>query len=152
MKPTVKFKKLAHFCGLLPAYQSSGASGCDVHASLTESINLKPGRRVLVPSGLALEIPEGYEIQVRPRSGLAIKNGITLVNTPGTIDCDYRGELKIILINLGENDFEIKNGDRIAQLILTPTIQAQFMEVDNLMGTERGAGGFGSTDLLPKKN
>ncbi len=146
MKPVVKFKKLDHFCGLLPVYQSSGASGCDVHASLKETVVLKPSSRTLIPTGLAMEIPEGYEIQVRPRSGLAIKNGITLVNTPGTIDCDYRGELKIIIINLGEVDFEIKNGDRIAQLVLAPAIQAQFLETDNLSETSRGAGGFGSTD------
>jgi len=150
MKPVVKFKKLAHFCGSIPTYQSSGASGCDIHASLEKSFILKPGERGLIPSGLALEIPEGYEIQVRPRSGLAIKNGITLVNTPGTIDCDYRGELKIIVINLGEENFEIKNGDRIAQLVLAPAIQGQFIEVGNLSDTERGIGGFGSTDRPPK--
>jgi dUTP pyrophosphatase len=146
MKPVVKFKKLDHFCGSVPAYQSSGASGCDIHASLKESIVLKPGARTLIPTGLALEIPEGFEIQVRPRSGLAIKSGITLVNTPGTIDFDYRGELKIIIINLGEAGFEIKNGDRIAQLVLAPVIQAQFIEAENLSETQRGVGGFGSTD------
>jgi len=146
--PIVKFTKLEHFCGLLPTYQSSGASGCDVHASLKEPMILEAGKRALVPTGLCLEIPKGYEVQVRPRSGLAIKNGIALINSPGTIDSDYRGELKIIVINLGETRFEIKNGDRIAQLVLAPTVQCQFLEASHLTETQRGAGGFGSTDLI----
>jgi len=130
----------------MPQYQSAGASGCDIHASVDQAVILKPGDRSLIPTGLALEIPDGFEIQVRPRSGLAIKSGITLVNSPGTIDSDYRGELKIIVINLGDTPFEIKNGDRIAQLILAPVIQADFLEVGSLSSTDRGAGGFGSTD------
>lgn len=147
MKPLVKFKKLAHFCAGIPQYQSSQASGCDIGASIEKEITLKPGERALVPTGLVLDIPEGYEIQVRPRSGLAIKNGIALVNSPGTIDSDYRGELKIIIINLGDKNFEIKKGDRIAQLVLAPVIQAQFIEADELSKTDRGAGGFGSTGI-----
>src|ERR1700728_1729630 len=128
MKPTIKFTKLPHFCGELPQYQTTGASGCDVRASIDKAIVLKPGDRGLIPTGLSLEIPQGFEIQVRARSGLAIKNGIALVNAPGTIDSDYRGELKVILINLGGTDFKIKRGDRIAQLVLAPVLQADFVE------------------------
>ena len=125
-KIPLKVKKLAHFKGDLPAYQSSLASGFDIRAQLTASLILKPGERALIPIGLSFEIPAGYEIQARPRSGLAIKNGISLVNTPGTIDADYRGEVKIILINLGQEEFEIKDQDRVAQLVLAPVIQAVF--------------------------
>lgn len=138
-------KKLEHFKGELPKYQSLLASGFDVRAQLSESIILKPLQRALIPTGLSFEIPESYEIQARPRSGLAIKNGISLVNTPGTIDADYRGEVKIIVINLSSEDFEIKDQERIAQLVLAPVVQAEFILKENLSETERGAGGFGST-------
>lgn len=141
----VKIKKLDHFKGDLPKYQSALASGLDVRAQLSDDIVLKPGERVLVPTALSFSIPEGFEIQARPRSGLAIRDGISLVNTPGTIDADYRGEVKIILINLGQNEVVIKDQDRIAQLVLCPVVQAQFVEVTSLDETERGAGGFGST-------
>lgn len=146
-KIALKIQKLAHFKGDLPAYQSSLASGFDVRAQLDKAMILKPGERALIPTALAFEIPPGYEIQARPRSGLAIKNGISLVNTPGTIDADYRGEVKIILINLGQEPFEIKDQDRIAQLVLAPVIQADLQLVESLSQTDRGAGGFGSTGV-----
>jgi len=112
-----------------------------------EPIVLSPGERGLVPTGLVVEIPDGYEGQVRPRSGLALKNGISLVNTPGTIDSDYRGELKVIMINLGEDHFMVNYGDRIAQLVIAPVVQAQIIEVDEISDSERGSGGFGSTGV-----
>ncbi|MBX7539542.1 dUTP diphosphatase [Qipengyuania sphaerica] len=140
----VQVKRLPHGHGLeLPAYATSGAAGMDVLAA--ESVTLKPGQRYAVATGLALAIPQGYEIQVRPRSGLALKHGITVPNTPGTIDSDYRGELKIILINHSDDNFEIARGDRVAQLVLAPVVQARWNEVDELDDTERGEGGFGST-------
>ena len=129
----------------LPFYASTGASGADVKAFISETISVPPGKMKIVPTGLRLEIPFGYEIQVRPRSGLAFKNQITILNTPGTIDADYRGELKIMVINLGEDTFEIEPGMRIAQLVLAPVIQANFIEVPLLVDTQRGAGGFGHT-------
>jgi dUTP pyrophosphatase len=141
----LKIQKLSHFQGELPAYQSTLASGFDVRAQIPSSVVLKPGERALIATGLCFEIPEGFEIQARPRSGLAIKNGISLVNTPGTIDADYRGEVKIILINLGQEPFIIQPQDRIAQLVLCPVVQAQFQLVEQLSDTARGAGGFGST-------
>jgi dUTP pyrophosphatase len=147
MRPTIKFFKLPHFRGQVPAYQTPESSGCDVAAALKEDLVLEPGRRTLVPTGLKLEIPRGFEIQVRPRSGLAFKNGITLVNTPGTIDSDYRGELKIILINLGEEPFTIKPGDRIAQLVVAPVLQGVFEEASSVNKTDRDIGGFGSTGV-----
>lgn len=131
----------------VPTYQSVGAAGADVYAFIPQDILLQPGKRVLIPTGLCFQIPEGYEIQVRPRSGLAAKNGVTCLNTPGTIDSDYRGEVKVLLINLGEEPFLIHNGDRIAQLVVAPVLQAQFTSVDFLDSTERGAGGFGSTGV-----
>ncbi len=143
----LKVKKMPHFKGDSPAYQSSLASGFDVRAQLDSNLVVKPGERVLVPTGLSFEIPVGYEIQARPRSGLAIKNGISLVNSPGTIDADYRGEVKIILINHGQETFEIKDQDRIAQLVLCPVVQVQFQWSQELDSTERGAGGFGSTGV-----
>jgi dUTP pyrophosphatase len=146
-KIPLKVQKLVNFKGEIPAYQSALASGLDVRAQLEKTITLKPGERALIPSGLAFEIPAGYEIQARPRSGLAIKNGISLVNTPGTIDADYRGEVKIILINLGQEIFEIKDQDRVAQLVLAPVIQADLQIVESLSQTDRGAGGFGSTGV-----
>jgi len=131
----------------LPVYKTPGSAGADVCAYITEPVTLKKGERSIVPTGLFFEIPEGYEIQVRPRSGLAAKNGVTVLNTPGTIDSDYRGELKVILINLGNEDFVINNGDRIAQIILAPVVQAAFEVVDAISETERGQGGFGSTGV-----
>lgn len=140
-------KTLENFQGALPQYESTLASGFDVRAQLDASMIVAPGQRVLIPTGLAFAIPEGFELQARPRSGLAAKFGISLVNTPGTIDADYRGEVKIILINHGQEDFEIKDQDRVAQLVLAPVIQAEFVLVDSLSDTNRGAGGFGSTGV-----
>jgi dUTP pyrophosphatase len=145
---TVQVRPLPHFEGLeLPAYETSGSAGMDVRAALpaAESITLKPGERAMVPTGLSVAIPEGYEIQVRPRSGLAAKHGLTCLNTPGTIDSDYRGEIKVILINLGAEAFVIQRGERIAQLVLAPVTRLAWSEVDALDETARGAGGFGST-------
>jgi dUTP pyrophosphatase len=147
LRVPVKVKRLEHYRGDLPKYQSNGASGFDVRAQISGSIVLRPGERALVPTGLSFEIPFGYEIQARPRSGLAIKNGLSLVNSPGTIDADYRGEVKVILINQGNEDFEIKDQDRIAQLVIAPVIQAVFEEATELGETLRGSGGFGSTGV-----
>ncbi|QSB44620.1 dUTP diphosphatase [Tsuneonella flava] len=141
---SVKLKRLPHSEGLpLPAYATQGAAGMDVLAA--EDVTIDPGARHAVATGLAMAIPAGYEIQVRPRSGLALKHGITVPNTPGTIDSDYRGELKVILINHGAEPFAIARGDRVAQLVLAPVTQARWCEVDELDETDRGAGGFGST-------
>lgn len=134
----------------LPGYESAGAAGADLranfpHDSRAHGLTLKPGARALVPTGLRLEIPDGYEVQIRPRSGLALKYGIALVNAPGTIDSDYRGPLGVILVNLGTEDFRIGHGDRIAQMVVAPVVQAQFSETRALSETRRGAGGFGST-------
>ena len=130
----------------LPAYETSSSAGMDLRAYLPEGpITLKPMQRTLVPTGLFMEIPEGYEGQVRPRSGLAIKNGITVLNTPGTIDADYRGEVKIILINLSDTDFVINSGERVAQIVFAKCEQMEVINVDTLSDTERGAGGFGHT-------
>ncbi|MDE4134089.1 dUTP diphosphatase [Phaeobacter sp. QD34_3] len=131
----------------LPSYETSGAAGADLRADLPErgSIVLEPGARALVPTGLRVEIPDGYEIQIRPRSGLALKHGITLPNTPGTIDSDYRGPLGVIVLNAGQERFEIAHGDRIAQMVVAPVLQARFELVDALSETTRGSGGFGST-------
>lgn len=140
----VQVKRLPHGEGLdLPHYATSGAAGMDIISA--EDVTLAPGARHAVATGLAVAIPQGYEIQVRPRSGLALKHGITVPNTPGTIDSDYRGELKVIMINHGSAPFPIARGDRVAQLVLAPVTQAQWEEVDKLDDTERGAGGFGST-------
>ena len=140
----VKIRRLPHGHGLdLPAYATAGAAGMDVLAA--ESITLRSGQRYAVATGLAMAIPQGYEIQVRPRSGLALKHGITVPNTPGTIDSDYRGELKVILINHGEEDFAIARGDRVAQLVLAPVTRGVWEEVEELEETARGEGGFGST-------
>ncbi len=131
----------------LPSYETAGAAGADVRANLPDgtSIILEPGRRALIPTGLRIEIPQGFEVQVRPRSGLALKHGITLPNTPGTIDSDYRGPLGVIVMNAGQEPFEIAHGERIAQLIVAPVVQAMFQDVEALTETDRGAGGFGST-------
>lgn len=141
----VKIKKWPHYKGELPAYQSHGASGFDVRAQLDKPIILKPMERALVPTGLTFEIPLGYEIQARPRSGLAAKQGLTVLNTPGTIDADYRGEVKVILANLGQEPITINDQERCAQFVICPIIQAQFELVNELSDTARGAGGFGST-------
>ncbi len=143
----VKVKLLPNFTGSLPAYESEWASGFDIRAQLESELTLAPGERTLVPTGLAFEIPIGFELQARPRSGLAIKQGVSLVNTPGTIDADYRGEVKIIVINLGQAPVVIKSGDRIAQLVLCPIFQAEFELVEELGDTKRGEGGFGHTGV-----
>ncbi len=145
---TVSVRPLAHFEGLdLPAYESLGAAGMDVRAAVPEGepIVLAPGQRDMVPTGLSVAIPEGFEIQMRPRSGLAAKHGLTCLNAPGTIDSDYRGELKVILINHGTEAFTIKRGERIGQMVLAPVTRIVWDEVDSLDDTARGAGGFGST-------
>ncbi len=140
----IRIRRLPHGGGLaLPVYATAGAAGMDVLAA--EEVLLQPGRRHAVATGLAVAIPSGFEIQVRPRSGLALKHGISVPNTPGTVDSDYRGELKVILINHGTEDFAIARGDRIAQLVVAPVTRAVWDEVDELDDTARGAGGFGST-------
>ncbi len=144
-KVNVSLKKWPHFKGDLPAYQSEGASGFDIRAQITAPFVLNPGERTMIPTGLSFEIPLGFEIQARPRSGWAAKEGLTVLNTPGTIDADYRGEVKIILINLGKEPIAIKDQDRVAQLVIAPVIMANFSLVEELGSTERGAGGFGST-------
>lgn len=146
MPVRVNLKKLPHGADLpLPAYQSAGAAGFDLTAAIDAPLVLAPGSRALVPTGLAMALPDGFEAQVRPRSGLAAKNGVTVLNTPGTIDSDYRGEVKVILINLGEDAFVVERGMRIAQVIVAPVVQADLVEVKDLDETGRGAGGFGST-------
>ena len=140
----VRVKRLPHGEGLdLPAYATDGAAGMDVVSA--EDVIIQPGARHAVATGLALAIPYGFEVQVRPRSGLALKHGITVPNTPGTIDSDYRGELKVILINHGDSAFEIRRGDRVAQLVVAPVTRGTWLEVEELDETARGAGGFGST-------
>ncbi|GAX87845.1 dUTP pyrophosphatase [Lebetimonas natsushimae] len=138
----LKVKKLNKEA-IIPAYQSEEAAGFDLHS--IENVVIKPGERKLIGTGLAFEIEKGYEIQIRPRSGLAYKHGITVLNTPGTIDSDYRGEIKVLLINLGSENFEVKKGERIAQAVVAPVVQAKFAEVEELSDTKRGGGGFGST-------
>lgn len=130
----------------LPSYESAGAAGADVRAFLDAPVELLPGDRLLVPTGLSFEVPEGYELQVRPRSGLAFRHGVTVLNAPGTIDSDYRGEVKVLLVNLGKEKFMINPGDRIAQLVLSPVAKASF-RISELSRTERGEGGFGSTGV-----
>lgn len=132
---------------IVPEYKTLGAAGADVYAFLKEPVLIAVGKSCIIPTGVFYEIPEGFEIQVRPRSGLAAKNGVTVLNTPGTIDSDYRGELQVILINLGNEDFVVNNGDRIAQIIVAPVIQGNFIKVKNLSVTERGEKGFGSTGV-----
>ena len=135
------------YLNISPTYETTHAAGADIKAFLKENIVINPLNRAIISTGILLELPEGFEAQVRPRSGLAAKYGITVLNTPGTIDSDYRGEIKIILINLGSEPFEIKNGDRIAQLVIAPVIQGNFIKSDFLNTTNRGTGGFGSTGL-----
>ena len=129
----------------LPKYETSGSSGMDLAANIDANINIDPGKTAIIPTGLALSIPKGFEVQIRPRSGLAAKQKISVLNTPGTIDADYRGEIKVILINLGQESFKVEKGLRIAQMVVCPVVQAQLKEVDDLSETERGKGGFGST-------
>ncbi|OQX76241.1 MAG: deoxyuridine 5'-triphosphate nucleotidohydrolase [Bacteroidetes bacterium 4484_276] len=131
----------------LPAYETEASAGMDLRANLDKEILLKPLERYLVPTGLFIELPVGFEAQIRPRSGLAIKKGISLLNTPGTIDADYRGEIKIILVNLSNNDFTITDGERVAQMIISKVEKAEWVEVEELQKTERGAGGFGHTGV-----
>ena len=130
---------------LIPRYETAGSSGMDISALLDKNIIIEPGAKAIIPSGLFLSIPEGYEVQVRPRSGLAAKKSITVLNTPGTIDADYRGEIKVILINLGKENFIVENGLRIAQMVVCPIIKAELELVNELSETGRGEGGFGST-------
>ena len=131
----------------LPKYETEGSSGMDLTANVNKVIEIQPGKSEIIPTGIALSIPKNYEIQIRPRSGLAAKNQISVLNTPGTIDEDYRGEIKVILINLGEKKFKIEKGLRIAQMVLCPIIKAELEEVDVLDETKRGSGGFGSTGI-----
>jgi dUTP pyrophosphatase len=138
--------RLPHGNGLaLPAYATEGSAGLDLLAAVSEAVTLQPGARALIPTGLSLALPQGYEAQVRPRSGLALKHGLTLLNSPGTIDADYRGEVQVILVNLGEEPVTIPRGMRIAQLVLAPVTRAALEEVPELPPSARGAGGFGST-------
>jgi dUTP pyrophosphatase len=146
--PKIAVVQLDHAKGLpLPAYETAGAAGMDLRAAVAEGepLTLAPMSRAMVPTGLSFAVPEGFEAQVRPRSGLAAKSGISCLNTPGTIDSDYRGEVKVILVNLGEEAFIIRRGDRIAQLVIAPVARAEWRVVDSLEDTARGAGGFGST-------
>ena len=143
----IDIKCIAQKGAVIPQYKTCGAAGADLCALLEKTLTIACGKTAIVPTGLFFEIPNGYEIQIRPRSGLAAKNGVTVLNTPGTIDSDYRGEIKIILINLGNEDFIINSGDRIAQMIVAPVTQADFSIVENLSETERGTGGFGSTGV-----
>ena len=145
---TVKIKRLPNGTDLdLPRYETALAAGCDVRAAIDAPVTLKPGERFMTPTGIAIAMPPGWEAQMRPRSGLAARHGIACVNAPGTIDADYRGELKVILINHGAEDFTINRGERIGQLVFAPVFQARFEEVGELDETERGAGGFGSTGV-----
>ena len=143
----INIKVVAKEGAKLPLYKTSGAAGADICALLEKPLVIESGKSAMVPTGLFFEIPEGYEVQIRPRSGLAAKNGVTVLNTPGTIDSDYRGEINVILINLGDKPFTVNNGDRIAQMLVAPVIQAEFSVVTSLDETERGAGGFGSTGV-----
>lgn len=144
---TVGVLRLAGGEGLpLPVYMTAGAAGADVCAAVEAPLVLEPGARALVPTGFALDVPEGYEVQIRPRSGLALRAGITLLNAPGTIDADYRGPVGVVLINHGDEAFTVNRGDRIAQMIVAPVARARFIEVEAVSTTARGTGGFGSTD------
>ena len=143
----IEIKCVALDGAVIPVYKTTGAAGADVCALLSEPVTIPTGKFAMIPTGLFFEIPEGYEIQVRPRSGLAAKNGVTVLNTPGTIDSDYRGELKVILINLGDQDFIVNTGDRIAQIIVSPVTVADFTLTDSLSDTQRGEKGFGSTGV-----
>lgn len=144
----VRVRRLPHSAGIdLPSYATDGASGADVRYAESGPLRIEPGQRVAVPTGLVFEIPQGWEIQVRPRSGLAWRQGLTVVNAPGTIDCDFRGEVKILMVNLGSETVVVERGDRVAQLILAPVTRACFQEAAELSETERSADGFGSTGM-----
>ena len=144
--PIVRIQRLPHGEGLdLPSYATEHAAGADLRAAVSEEMIIQPGERTLIPTGIAMALPDGFEAQIRPRSGLALKHGITVLNTPGTIDADYRGEVGIILINHGDMPFHIHRGDRIAQMIIAPFVQAAWQEADSLSETTRGEGGFGSS-------
>ena len=143
----INIKVVAKKGAKLPLYKTSGAAGADICALLEKPLVIESGKSAMVPTGLFFEIPQGYEVQIRPRSGLAAKNGVTVLNTPGTIDSDYRGEINVILINLGDKPFTVNSGDRIAQMLVAPVTQADFSIVSSLEETERGAGGFGSTGV-----
>jgi dUTP pyrophosphatase len=148
MKPAIPLMRMPHAEGLpLPAYETLGAAGMDLRAAVAEDspVVLHPGDRAMIPTGFCIAVPMGFEAQARPRSGLAAKSGVTCLNSPGTIDSDYRGELKVILINHGAEAFTVRRGDRIAQLVIAPVVQAAWIEVTSLDETGRGAGGFGST-------
>ncbi|MGB7287834.1 MAG: dUTP diphosphatase [Salaquimonas sp.] len=147
-RPVINVIQLPHAMGLnLPRYETDGSAGMDLPAAVTDPVFLEPGKRILIPTGLIFEIPDGFEVQIRPRSGLAFKHGVTCLNTPGTIDSDYRGEVSVLLINHGTEIFEVTRGMRIAQMIAAPVIQAK-LELHELAGkTDRGTGGFGSTGL-----
>ena len=150
IRPKLNLVRLPNGEGLdLPAYETSGAAGMDLRAAVgaDSPLTIAPGKRALVPTGFVFEIPDGYEAQIRPRSGLAFKHGITCLNTPGTIDSDYRGEVKVLLINLGEDTFEITRGMRIAQMVIAPVTQVRVAEITESSATTRGAGGFGSTGV-----
>ena len=145
---SILFKKLPHAKDLpLPEYESKSAAGMDIRAALEAPVTLKPGERTLIPTGLQMSIPNGFEAQIRPRSGLAIRNGITMLNSPGTIDADYRGEVKVIAINHSNEAFTVEHGDRIAQMVIAPVTQFPVKEVNDLSSTDRGEGGFGSTGV-----
>ena len=141
----MKVKVINRSSHALPAYETSSSAGMDVRANIDSPVVLKPMSRVLIPTGLFLEIPQGYECQVRPRSGLALKKGVSVLNTPGTIDADYRGEVGVILFNMSDEEFTVENGERIAQLVFAPVLQVEWDESEMLTETDRGAGGFGST-------
>jgi dUTP pyrophosphatase len=141
----MKVKVINRSSHALPAYETRSSAGMDVRANIGEAIVLKSMSRTLIPTGLFLEIPHGYECQVRPRSGLALKRGVSVLNTPGTIDADYRGEVGVILFNMSDEEFTVENGERIAQLVFAPVLQVEWDESESLSETERGAGGFGST-------
>ncbi len=130
---------------LIPKYETPGSSGMDIAAYIEKNITIEPGEKALIPTGFTLSVPKGYEVQIRPRSGLAIKKNISVLNTPGTIDSDYRGEIKVILVNFGKEKFLVENGSRIAQMVVCPIVQATLQEVEDLTKTKRGTGGFGST-------
>ncbi|MAL79215.1 MAG: dUTP diphosphatase [Sneathiella sp.] len=148
---TISITRLPHGADLpLPAYETADSAGMDIRAAVDEPVDIRPGGRALIPTGFKMALPRGYEAQIRPRSGLALKKGITLPNTPGTIDADYRGEVGIILMNMGEENFRIERGDRIAQMIIAPVLQARWQEVKTLDETTRGEGGFGSTGVAER--
>jgi len=140
----IHIKKLSSSVSI-PRYETPGSSGMDIAAHIKDNIIINPGEKALIPTGFSMAVPKGFEVQIRPRSGLAVKKNITVLNTPGTIDADYRGEIKVILINLGKEKFIIENGERIAQMVVCPVVQANLEEVKELSETHRGSGGFGST-------